>query len=184
MFVSAHGGLHADTLICSYSEFFVFSLCTVFGTTNCETSGTPEFSKSFWEQFLFMFILFLLYVYAAKPYAGKPCLEAGSHAEGMRLCGECADIFGVFQAAYMGSKFSKTAEVCFSEFRMAESPKSVVVEEGVPVPTGTASGSAAPMPGSADQMLEAGSNAMPEAPNTTTVEGLPVVPASESDGDC
>ena len=137
--------------------------------------GTPEFSKSVWEQFLFMFILFLFYVYAAKPYAGKPCWEAGSHAEGMRLCGECADIFGVFQAEYMGSKFSKTAEVCFSEFRMAESPKSVVVEEGVSVLTGTASGSAAPMP-------DAGSNAMPEAPNTTTVEGLPVVPASKVTG--
>ena len=129
-----------------------------------------------------MFILFLFYVYAAEPYAGKPCLEAGSHAEGMRLCGECADIFGVFQAVYMGSKFSKTAEVCFSEFRMAESPKSVVVEEGVPAPTGTASGSAAPMPGSAAPMPDAGSNAMPEAPNTTTVEGLPVVPASKVTG--
>ena len=69
----------------------------------------------------------------------------------------------------------KTVEVCFSEFRMAESPKSVVVEtEGVSVPTG--SGSAVPMP-------DAGSNAMPEAPNTTTVEGLPVVPASKVTGN-
>ena len=32
--------------------------------------------------------------------------------EGMRLCEECADFFGVFQSEHMGSKFSKTAEVC------------------------------------------------------------------------
>ena len=30
--------------------------------------------------------LFLFYVYAAKPYAETPCLEAGSHVEAMRLC--------------------------------------------------------------------------------------------------
>ena len=75
----------------------------------------------------------------------------------------------------MGSKFSKTVEVCFSEFRMAESPKSVVVEtEGASVPTG--SGSAYPMP-------DAGSNAVPEAPSTTTVEGLPCA-CFESDWQC
>ena len=30
-----------------------------------------SFSGVVWEQFLFLFILFLFYVYAAKPYAGK-----------------------------------------------------------------------------------------------------------------
>ena len=57
--VSAHGGLHADTLSCSFESFSFFSLCTVFGTTNCETSGTPEFFEFVREQFLFLFILFL-----------------------------------------------------------------------------------------------------------------------------
>ena len=86
--------------------------------------------------------------------------------------------FSVFEAVFMGSKFTKTAEV-FPEFRMAESPKSVVVEtDVVSVPPGSGSGSAYPAP-------EAGVNAVPEIPSTTTVEeqGLPVVPASKVTGD-
>ena len=90
-----------------------------------------------------MFILFLFYVYAAKPYAGKPCLEAGSYAEAMRLCEKLADIFGVFQAAFKGSKVSRTVEICVSKFfQMAESPKAVVVEsENVTTPQEEARGS-------------------------------------------
>ena len=97
---------------------------------------------------LFLFILFLFYVYAAKPYAGKPCLEAGSHAEAMRLCEKLADIFGVFQAAFKGSKVSRTVEICVSKFsQMAESPKAVVVEsENVTTPVG---GQATPVGSSA-----------------------------------
>ena len=103
-----------DTLICSYSEFFLFQFMHGFGTTNCETSGTPEFSKSLWEQFYLCLFHFLFYVYAALEScfgSWKPC---GRDAAVWKV----ADIFGVFQAAYMGSNFSKTAEVCFSEFRM------------------------------------------------------------------
>ena len=44
--VSAHGGLHADTLICSLlGSFSCFQFMHGFGTTNCKTSGTPEFFK-------------------------------------------------------------------------------------------------------------------------------------------
>ena len=44
--VSAHGGLHADTLICSLlGSFSCFQFMHDFGTTNCKTSGTPEFFK-------------------------------------------------------------------------------------------------------------------------------------------
>ena len=63
-------------------------------------------------------------------------MEAGSHAEAVRLCEKLADIFGVFQAAFMGSKVSRTVEICVSKFfQMAESPKTVVVEsENVTTP--------------------------------------------------
>ena len=52
-------------------------------------------------------------------------------------------IFGVFQAAFMGSKVSRTVEICVSKlFQMAESPKAVVVEsENVTTPQEEARGS-------------------------------------------
>ena len=63
-------------------------------------------------------------------------MEAGSYAEAMRLCEKFADIFGVVQAGFMGSKVSRTVEICVSKFpQMAESPKTVVVEsENVTTP--------------------------------------------------
>ena len=41
--VSAHGAQHADTLSCSFESFSFQFLCTVFGTTKREISGTPDF---------------------------------------------------------------------------------------------------------------------------------------------
>ena len=140
-----------------------------FGTTNCEKSGTPDFPNQF-GTVLFIPILFLYYGYAAKPYAGKL----------LKLCEDFAVIFRCFEAEFMGSKFSKTAEV-FPECSMAESPKSAIVEtEGVSVPPGSEGVSAYPVP-------ETGFAAVPpegvatEIPGTTTAEeqSLPVVPASK-----
>ena len=72
--VSAHGGLHADTLICSLlGSFSCFQFRHGFVTTNCKTSGTPEFFEFVRkpvssllgnlfdfvrEQFVFLFIYF------------------------------------------------------------------------------------------------------------------------------
>ena len=58
MFVSAHGGLHADTLTCSYSEFFVSVSMHDFGTTKRETSETPVFPNQF-QTVLFYFMSML-----------------------------------------------------------------------------------------------------------------------------
>ena len=133
----------------------------------------PVERQSFFQIYLgivFIYVYFISILYlCCKAACWKAVLDAGSHAEWMRLCGELADIFRCFEAAFMDSKFSKNAEV-FPEFSMAESPKSVVVEtEVVSVPTGSGSGSAYPVP-------EAGLNAgpsegvAPEVPSSTTVE--------------
>ena len=91
-------------------------------------------------------------------------MEAGSHAEAMRLCEKLADIFGVFQAAFMGSKVSRTVEICVSKFsQMAESPKTVVVEaENVTTPP------------------EAASAPVPDV--ETIPEGIPAVPPARVGG--
>ena len=151
-----------------------------FGTTNCETSGTPEFFRSCLGTVFISVYLISILCLCCKAVCWKAVLEAGSHAERMRLCGEFAAIFRCFEAAFMGSKFSKTAEV-FPECSMAESPKSVTVEtEGVAVPPGSGSASAYPVSetGFAAAPTEGGAT---EVPGSTTAEeqSLPVVPASK-----
>ena len=51
-----------------FGSFSFFSLCTVLELRTVKPVERQIFFKSVWEQFLFMFVLFLFYVYAAKPY--------------------------------------------------------------------------------------------------------------------
>ena len=59
--VSAHGAQHADTLICSLlGSFSCFQFMHGFGTTNCKTSGMPEFFEFVRFEFVRQSVLRLL----------------------------------------------------------------------------------------------------------------------------
>ena len=59
MLVSAHGGLHADTLICSYLEFFVFQSYARF----LELRNVKPVERQIFQISLEQFYLFLFYSY-------------------------------------------------------------------------------------------------------------------------
>ena len=84
---------HPSSVYLGVFRFSVFR--TVFGTTNCETTGTPEFFQICLEQFLFMFILFLSYVYAAKPYAEKLFWKLEATRKGCGYVESLQTFFGV-----------------------------------------------------------------------------------------
>ena len=103
---------HADTLICSLlGRFSFFSLCTVFVTKNCKTSGTPEFVRFEFvrKQFVFLFIYFcFVFQLQSRMLEVRVWNLEATRKQGGYVCEIGRDVCWFFQLLFQGSKVSQT----------------------------------------------------------------------------